>query len=98
MSVYVDQVFDCPGPRGYSRWCHMVADTIDELHEMADKIGHKRSWFQDKPRFAHYDLTPSRRRLAVKYGAIEVSAKEIVAISRRAICLAALRAVGEVVE
>ncbi len=55
--------------------CHMFADTLDELHAMADKIGLKRSWFQDK-RTPHYDLSKSKRALAVKHGAIEINLKD----------------------
>lgn len=74
--VYVDATFDCPGPRGYSRWCHMFADTEEELHAMAERIGMRREWFQDRRkgdhRFPHYDLVPSKRALAVKFGAEQV--------------------------
>lgn len=75
MSVYVDE----------SRWpfrgqlyCHMTADTLDELHAMADRIGLRRSWFQDKPRFPHYDLSPSMRVRAVAAGATEVTTRQMV--------------------
>ena len=40
---------------------------VPELHEMAARIGMTRAWFQGD----HYDLTPSRRELAVKHGARE---------------------------
>ena len=50
------------------------ADTFDELHAMADKIGLRREWFQGD----HYDLTPNRREVAIREGAIAVSAKELV--------------------
>jgi alkanesulfonate monooxygenase SsuD/methylene tetrahydromethanopterin reductase-like flavin-dependent oxidoreductase (luciferase family) len=49
----------------------MTADTLAELHEMAERIGLKRAWFQEHPRFPHYDLTRNKRRMAVKCGAIE---------------------------
>ena len=57
-------------------WCHMVtdADSFDELHAMADRIGMKREWFQGD----HYDLTPKRREVAIREGAIAVTAKELV--------------------
>ena len=38
MSVYVDTTMDY-GPKG--NWCHMIADSLEELHEMADAIGLK---------------------------------------------------------
>jgi hypothetical protein len=52
----------------------MYADTEDELHAMAAKIGMKKSWYQGPPKHAnlpHYDLVPSRRAAAVSLGAIE---------------------------
>jgi hypothetical protein len=54
--------------------CHMFIDGTDleELHVFAERIGLKRQWFQDKRIAPHYDLTPSRRALAVKLGAVEV--------------------------
>lgn len=87
--ILVDELFDAAGPRGYSRWCHMGTDDhtdagLDELHAMAMRIGMKRSWFQNKPRFPHYDLTPSRRAAAVRAGAVEVDAREFVERIRRA--------------
>ena len=46
-------------------WCHMVSDrSVEELHAFASEIGLRRKWFQDGPR-PHYDLRPSKRRLAV---------------------------------
>jgi hypothetical protein len=80
MSVYVDEVrvYLKKGKGFTEHWCHMMADTPEELHAMADKIGLARRWFQDKPRFPHYDLRPSKRILAVNFGAEEISAKEMV--------------------
>jgi hypothetical protein len=78
--VYVDSLFvgretdalaRWVGARHGHRWCHLWSDDIVELHTMAWKIGLKREWFQDKPGFPHYDLTPSRRRAALLNGAVE---------------------------
>jgi len=54
--------------------CHMTADTLTELHHMADRIAMKRLWFQIPPKasFPHYDIPVPRRALAIEYGAIEV--------------------------
>jgi len=71
MSVYVDTARH---PfRGYIM-CHMVADTLNELHLMADKIGMERRWFQAPPKASHphYDIPESKRAKAVALGALEV--------------------------
>ncbi len=77
--VYVDEImewpldFVAPGARHCgTKWCNMTADTDEELHEMAAKIGLKREWHQCPPKasHSHYDLVPSKRRLALKMGAI----------------------------
>jgi len=64
--IYIDILRQCSTNKEW-RWkqsCHMFADTLEELHEFAQKIGMKREWFQDK-RLPHYDLTITRRKLAV---------------------------------
>jgi hypothetical protein len=76
MTVFVDE------PQGERQWCHMATDggllgDLSELHAMAARIGLKGSWFQDHPRCPHYDLAPSKRQLAVRHGAVEVTAKEL---------------------
>ena len=82
MTVFVD------GARnGFGRMvmCHMLADTPDELHAMADAIGMKRQWYQspDKASFPHYDLSLTRRALAVAKGAKEVTRQELNAHMKR---------------
>ena len=82
MSVYVDELIRWPQPAkpGAERYfgsgkpsCHMTADSLEELHAMADRIGLRRSWCQYRARLehTHYDLTPSKRALAVRFGAME---------------------------
>lgn len=60
---------------------HMTADTTEELHAMADRIGLSRAWFQPKPSpiaygADHYDLTEAKRDLAIAAGAVFMSARE----------------------
>lgn len=69
-------------PLGRMRCGHMVADTLDELHAMADAIGSRREWFQPQP-FPHYDVPLFRRARAVALGAIEVDRRGLVAVMRR---------------
>lgn len=76
MAIYVDPIFNWPGK---GEWCHMATDgDLSELHAMAQRIGLKRSWFQNKPRYPHYDLRPSKRTLAIRLGAVEVSGGELI--------------------
>ena len=75
MSVYVD---NARLPFRRMLVCHMTADTLDELHEMAQIIGIKRQWFQNKS-IPHYDICLSKRILAVQCGAIEETTRETVA-------------------
>lgn len=74
MAVYVD---DMRASYGRMIMCHMIADTLVELDDMADKIGVARKWRQDKGHATHYDIALSKRVLAVKAGAIEVTRKEL---------------------
>lgn len=70
MSVYVD---DAITPWRGHRWAHMMADTLDELHALAGRLGIPRRAFQDKASGAHYDLTEELREEALRLGAIAIS-------------------------
>ena len=77
VTVYVDELrkwptrIRCFKPGS----CHMTADTLEELHALAAKIGMRREWFQDHPLAPHYDLTASKRDKALAAGAVFVSAR-----------------------
>ena len=81
MTVYVD---DMRAGYGRMKMCHMVADTSEELHAMAAKIGIDRRWHQKTgtPQ-SHYDICLSKRALAVQFGAQEVTLRDIGMIIRR---------------
>ena len=70
MSVYVDDAVTLW--RG-KRWAHLMADTLDELHAMAARLGMPRRAFQDKSSGAHYDLTEELREQALQFGAVAIS-------------------------
>ncbi len=78
--VYVDALRDYGWRLGKS--CHLVADSDDELHAFAARVGMKRAWFQPKST-PHYDLTASRRAKAVALGAVELDRSGFVALIRR---------------
>jgi hypothetical protein len=70
------------GTREYKldRMCmsHMAADSLDELHTMAEIIGVERRHFQDKPGLPHYDICKQKKASAIKAGAMLVNDREIV--------------------
>jgi len=82
--VYVDEIAYWPGSitkqaQQYGRkWCHLWCDPgeEDKLHSLAKRIGLKREWFQHHRFFDHYDLTASKRALAISEGAISVKITE----------------------
>ena len=82
MPVYVDRARN-----GFGRMlmCHMIADTPDELHAMADRIGVARRWFQTPPKasFWHYDIAQTKRALAIAAGAIDCERNAFVEHLRR---------------
>ncbi|MFA7254101.1 MAG: DUF4031 domain-containing protein [Patescibacteria group bacterium] len=79
MSVYVDQLKKTPPTPNWrhTRACHLYADTLVELHEMAGLIGLSRSWFQSRADFPHYDITAYRRQQAIARGAIETDREHV---------------------
>jgi len=85
MAAYVDDLQVWPNARGIFRAgsCHLAADTLDELHEFAARLGMRREWFQPG-RGSHldYELVKSRRDRAVALGAIEVSGRDLIMLWR----------------
>lgn len=74
--VYVDQFPES----GWGKWNgggHMLSNNLFVLHNLAKLIGLRRSWFQQDGRFYHYDVTCSKRLLAIKNGAISIEFGEI---------------------
>ena len=86
MTVYVDDAaIQATVGRHQSRWSHLTADTRDELHAFAERLGLRREWFQpgNKSGLAkpgsfsaeawHYDLTANKRLQAIRLGAEAVT-------------------------
>ena len=78
MAVYVDHARN---PFGRMLMCHMVADGIEELLMISDRIGLARRHFQSGS-FPHSDLSQSYRARAVIAGAVEVDRRGLVAVMR----------------
>ena len=80
MPVYVDQANI---QYGRMKMSHLLADTPQELHEMAAKIRVKRKWYQKNASTPHYDICMEKRALALSYGAILVNRRELADILQR---------------
>lgn len=76
MTVYVD---DMKAPYRTMIMCHMIADSEEELLQMVDKIGVQRRWHQypDTVR-SHFDICLTKKALAVKHDAVEITSRELV--------------------
>jgi Protein of unknown function (DUF4031) len=77
MAVYVDEPV---WQRRGRRFCHLVADSPEELAEFAARLGLRRGWLQTKPGQPwkdHYDLPAWARAEAVRLGAFELTMREM---------------------
>ncbi len=83
MAVYVDEAIWAWQGR---KWCHLLADDIDELHRFAAALGLHRPSYQGPPKGStpHYDLTSYERRRAIALGATACDRAMIVAVARQA--------------
>lgn len=76
--VYVDTM---NAKFGRMIMCHMMADTREELLEMADRIGVARKWIQSSGTPSeHFDICLSKKKMAIQLGAREVGWKQIADI------------------
>lgn len=78
--VYVD---DADVPKYGRKWCHMTADSLDELHVFAARIGLPPRAFHRGARHPHYDITADQRLNAIRRGARPISQREVVRIARQ---------------
>ena len=82
MAVYVDDaIWHWQG----RKWCHLLADDIDELHRFAREIGLQRISYQGPPKTPspHYDLTAYERGVALRRGAIACDRTTVVMVLRQ---------------
>ena len=76
MYVFFDEESILDNNQPYVAWMCLMdpADTHEELINMADKIEVNRRWIQYPGTYKeHFDITKSKRKLAVEHGAIEVN-------------------------
>lgn len=80
MPVYVDKA---KIPYRRMLMSHMLADTLPELHAMADRIGLARLHFQvSNGGVPHYDVCQTYRDKAISAGAIVIGRNQVVTIMR----------------
>lgn len=92
MTVYVDDAYipaavSNHGRLHRSRWCHLMADDVDELLAFGKTIGLQPAWLQRSRSGVHFDVTEAKRRQAVAAGAVEISVRteqwrQVVAVAR----------------
>lgn len=79
MTVYVDN----SGVNWHGRtWFHLMADSVEELHEFAGKLGLKPEWYQGRS-IPHYDVVASKRRKALMLGAQAIGSAKVVELIRK---------------
>jgi hypothetical protein len=84
MSCYVDAIRSYPdaGLR-FTEFCHLLADTREELQAMADELGIPARFFQEHPWRWHHDLPAPLRERAVELGAVQLTVHEVGALLKR---------------
>lgn len=80
MTIYVDNV---KVKWAGCEWCHLVADTLDELHNFASQIGLRRQWFQSSASYPHYDIKLEVRKRAIQLGAVPGTRRQIIECAKK---------------
>lgn len=81
MAVWVDDMRIVKHQR---LWCHLVADSWEEMHAFALlhlQLESRR--FHRRAKLPHYDITVEERELALRLGAQAASQKDIVRTARQ---------------
>lgn len=75
MAIYIDNV---QIPHIGKLWCHMVADSLVELHTFAQLLNIPKRGFHVNASYPHYDITVELREKALTLGALIGTRKEII--------------------
>ena len=62
--------------------CHLVAETLDELHAGAQGLGLDRAWYQPRP-YPHYDVISQRLVRRVCRRSSELTRRRLLEMVRR---------------
>lgn len=77
--VYID---NAGVERHGQRWSHLVADSLEELHNFAELLALPRRWFHAAAKYPHYDVTASVRQRALLVGAQPGTRRQVIACAR----------------
>lgn len=77
--VYVDDAF--VENRG-RQWCHLLADSVDELHAFAAEMGLSKHAFHRAARIPHYDITVLQRQRVLERGVMPVTVRQAILLTR----------------
>ncbi|MBU5617954.1 DUF4031 domain-containing protein [Psychrobacter sp. TAE2020] len=80
MAIYVD--FVSIEFKGY-KWCHMLADSLQELHDFAELIEVDKRLFHGNASYPHYDITLQMRLTAIENGAFAADRKKIIECAKK---------------
>jgi hypothetical protein len=82
MAVYVD---DSRIRWRGRQWSHLIADTTEELHAFAARLGLRRAGFHrnpERPWKDHYDIPEAKRQVAIRRGARPITCREAAEMLR----------------
>ena len=65
------------------KWCHMLADTLQELHDFAAWIDVDKRLFHRNASYPHYDITVQMREIAIAHGAIPADRHKIIECAKK---------------
>ena len=80
MAIYVDRA---KVPFKGQMWCHLMADTLEELHEFAQLHGIDARLFHRTASYPHYDITLAMRDKVIVHGAIDADRQTIIACGKK---------------
>jgi hypothetical protein len=80
--IYVDSPVFKKSAGGRKSYAHMVADSIEEVREFAERIGVKKHFWHSQEALSHFDITSDQQTLALAAGAKLVTSRELVSLAR----------------
>lgn len=83
MTIYVESMrMRARVGRLTANWSHLTADSTEELLAFAERLGLKTSWIQNRGHVwkEHFDVTDSKRELAIRLGAQPITMQEACAL------------------